>query len=508
MVEKKTSGNRVKPKSDETDAVPDTTPDVGGLTASLDALMEIAESHEKRNKGDVVHLSTRQSKGRGESAATSRKAAKKPSARRRTPTRKTSTAPRKKAEPEAVETSKKSDPESLGIVELLGALKSDIDSLRKDNEEFKARLMGASLVGTSSSADESTDVRGLLEALKADISNLRHENDLLRNQTMGKKPDETVVTEADQELYRMLAELKSDIVSLRTENEELRRKNIIEPTVAAGTKTDEVAMLLQELKGDINELKHENESLRLENLTARDGARIESLVGQHGAYRNTGNGVFSSLLKGLGVFVLIAGAAGGGYYLAKTQGGEQGGRQGGLSSARETASNIARKSLDLRPVSKPGAVQPTASKVEQTKTLPVIKAPVEKAPVEKAPVRKAPVRKVVSKVAPVAKSSADTKGRPAVKSISADVETAMMTRADGLMEARDLGAARMVFVYLARHGSAGAMTRLAQTYDPEFLVKNRFDKAGNGDLTRAIRLYGAAATMGDKQAARRLNELQ
>ena len=92
--------------------------------------------------------------------------------------------------------------------------------------------------------------------------------------------------------------------------------------------------------------------------------------------------------------------------------------------------------------------------------------------------------------------------------ISSEVETAMMSRANGLLEARDLGAARMVFVYLARHGSSSAMNSLAQTYDPQYLGEHQFDNVKNGDLTRALRLYGAASVMGDANASARLKALQ
>lgn len=76
------------------------------------------------------------------------------------------------------------------------------------------------------------------------------------------------------------------------------------------------------------------------------------------------------------------------------------------------------------------------------------------------------------------------------------------------MDARDIGAARMVFVYLARHGSTGAMARLAETYDPEYLLSHGFDEKKYADRIRAMRLYGAAAAMGDQGAGIRLKELQ
>lgn len=469
MVERVKSDKNNKSKTDDAKTTSENIPDVGGLAASIDALMSIADKGDQRNAGEVVHLSSRKDNAS-------------PKATSKTPNRS-----RNRAKKSQV----KIEPEALGVVELLSALKSDIDSLRKDNEEFKARLMNSTPERTGGQDDPGGDVRSLLEALKDDIGNLRHENDLLRSQAFAAqsltepgKP--SVDQDDDHDLYVMLAELKDDIVSLRSENDFLRRENRISPSPRPGQQTDEVALMLKELKADINDLKHENESLRIENLTARDGTRFEALGVPQGAYRNTDNNAFSSFLKGLGALVLVVGAAGGGYYLAKSQGGAE----VATSAATETAPVIPSLSPTLKPV-KP---LPRAEKVI-TKVQPV-----------KAPVAVAAPRKVkVVKAAPVAPA---TKTVRKTLTVSAAVETAMMTRAGGLLDARDLGAARMVFVYLARHGSAAAMTRLAQTYDPQYLATHQFDDVKNGDLTRAIRLYGAASGMGDEQARNRLAQMQ
>ena len=120
--------------------------------------------------------------------------------------------------------------ESLGVVELLGVLKSDIDGLRKENEEFKAQLMRSPLASHNARdkrADDSTELRGLLEALKADIGNLREENDQLRSQALTTDQDDKgdeILDEKDVELYQMLGDLKEDIVGLRSANEALRQQ--------------------------------------------------------------------------------------------------------------------------------------------------------------------------------------------------------------------------------------------------------------------------------------------
>ncbi len=376
--------------------------------------------------------------------------------------------------------------ESLGVVELLGALKSDIDGLRKENEEFKAQLMRSPLANHNAQdkrSDDSIELRSLLEALKADIGNLREENDQLRSQAFasGEDAGDEVLNEQEVELYEMLGELKDDLDGLRSANDVLRENNKNVVRNRAPDSDGQVASILHGLKDDISELKHKNESLRLENLTARDGARFKNLGGQEMAYRNDDENIGAGFLKGLGMVVLVAGAAGGGYYFAKTQPAPV--VREAMGSAR-VSNEPASRSVLLDKVMK------TSPPVK--KSLPPAKPKVTK-PVVKKQIEKAPVR-----LQPALRKSR----------IDGQMERAMLVRAESLLEGRDLGAARMVFVYLARHGSAGAMTRLAQTYDPQYLNKKRFDLITFADVARAKRLYGTAMGLGDKAAAQRLKELQ
>ena len=469
MADKRNTGKSGKPDLTDEQAESEKKPDIGGLTASLEALVSIADDGEKRVAGDVVQLSSRSQKG----AHGKERSKKKPSRE------KDKNSSNEKAEIPPTKDGAIVDAEPLGVVELLGALKSDIDSLREDNAEFKARLMSSPLARSNSdpeTGDSKSELHTLLAALQADIGNLREENDQLRTQAFAAQDNIPTDQSDDDELYGMLAELKDDIVALRTENDALRVGDVMSPPDRSAQKSDDVTMVLRELKSDINDLKHDNESLRLENLTARDGAHFENLGGQNGAYRNAESGVASGLLKGIGALALVLMAAGGGYYFAKTQGETQ--------------------------VTMNGSTPAPAAGGNMAQNLPTTKLPPRTKPV-------APVAKPVT--APVKTDAVKAPAVPVTapkSTVSADVETAMMARASGLMEARDIGAARMVFVYLARHGSAVAMTRLAQTYDPQFLARQGFDEGKNSDLVRAKRLYGAASGMGDQEAAIRLQEMQ
>ncbi len=473
MVDKSKSGKSDKPKTAGEEVKSEINPDVTGLTASLAALNSITDDGDKNANGDVVHLSSRsKKKQKSGNGSTVEGSAKQRSTKQ-------------KSAVSHDETPLKDNLEPLGVVELLGALKSDIDSLRQDNEEFKARLMSSPLARGntfSQASDDSIELRSLLKALQADIGNLREENDVLRTEAFSAQDNSPAAESEDEELFGMLVGLKDDIDSLRSENDALRVGEGQRSPAKSAQKSDDVTKVLRELKSDINDLKHDNEALRLENLTARDGAPFENIGDQHGAYRYSESGVASGLLKTVGALALVAIAAGGGYYFAKTQGGSQ------VSMDRSMPVPASGGNIALN--------QPIAKLAPRTKPATLVGKPAT------APLA-APVRTQLVKVSPAPAPA--TLPKPTV---SSDVETAMMSRASGLMEARDIGAARMVFVYLARHGSAVAMTRLAQTYDPQFLGLQGFDEGKNSDLIRAKRLYGAASGMGDRAATTRLLEMQ
>ena len=148
MVEKRKSEKSRMSNSDEERDLSEQSADVGGLTASLDALKKIADKGEKRIENDLAKQSGMKEKEPEHSVGSVKnlvdeldekyamaqesrgsEAAKQAKSNKPEKTKSNKKTKRNKKE-------KKS--EDLGVVDLLGALKSDIDSLRKENEEFKA----------------------------------------------------------------------------------------------------------------------------------------------------------------------------------------------------------------------------------------------------------------------------------------------------------------------------------------------------------------------------------
>ncbi len=93
------------------------------------------------------------------------------------------------------------------------------------------------------------------------------------------------------------------------------------------------------------------------------------------------------------------------------------------------------------------------------------------------------------------------------KRIAPDEEAALLKRADALMKANDIAAARLIFGRLARLGSLQGALRMAQTYDPAYL--SDYATAGlRPDREKAKHWYGIAAEFGSSDASGRLLALQ
>jgi hypothetical protein len=99
---------------------------------------------------------------------------------------------------------------------------------------------------------------------------------------------------------------------------------------------------------------------------------------------------------------------------------------------------------------------------------------------------------------PVAAAAPDT--------ASADEIAALMTRADQLVAAGDIVAARGFCERAAEHGNAAAMTAAGKTYDPLFLEEMRV-RGSRGDAGKAAEWYRRAGAAGDAEAAQRLKRL-
>ncbi len=76
----------------------------------------------------------------------------------------------------------------------------------------------------------------------------------------------------------------------------------------------------------------------------------------------------------------------------------------------------------------------------------------------------------------------------------------MLKRASTLLGENDIAGARLIFQYLANHGSAGGAFALAESFDPKKWTRRRV--AGmNPDANLARVWYERAAELGSKEAA-------
>lgn len=92
---------------------------------------------------------------------------------------------------------------------------------------------------------------------------------------------------------------------------------------------------------------------------------------------------------------------------------------------------------------------------------------------------------------------------PPPSTISPDTEKTMMDRGAQLIQTGDIGAARLIYEYVANNGSAAGALSLAKTYDPEVLAA--LEVAGmQPNPALAQRWYQRAAELGDVWAKDRL----
>ena len=84
--------------------------------------------------------------------------------------------------------------------------------------------------------------------------------------------------------------------------------------------------------------------------------------------------------------------------------------------------------------------------------------------------------------------------------LPADQEDKMLKRGSTLLSQNDIAGARLVFHYLASHGSAKGAFALAESYDPKKLA-GRHIAGITPDANQARTWYARAAEMGSKEAA-------
>jgi TPR repeat protein len=85
--------------------------------------------------------------------------------------------------------------------------------------------------------------------------------------------------------------------------------------------------------------------------------------------------------------------------------------------------------------------------------------------------------------------------------ISAELAETMMARGQGLLNAGDIGDARILFERLADAGVADGAFALAKAYDPDYLASNHVIGLA-GDAAKAQALYRRAMQMGSAEAGR------
>ncbi len=95
---------------------------------------------------------------------------------------------------------------------------------------------------------------------------------------------------------------------------------------------------------------------------------------------------------------------------------------------------------------------------------------------------------------------------PPPSGVPPEEERIMFERANTLLQASDVAAARLVFEHLAMRGSSKAAFAMAQTFDPAFL-NTLFVKGLKGDVEQARSWYRKAAEMGNEEARGRLSAL-
>ncbi len=130
------------------------------------------------------------------------------------------------------------------------------------------------------------------------------------------------------------------------------------------------------------------------------------------------------------------------------------------------------------------------------------------APVEE-PTRAAPMPELVAgpkdlrDVSLPARDKADpgaTKRGTQLPKLPAEQEDKMLKRGSTLLGQNDIAGARLIFQYLANHGSAGGAFAFAESYDPRKLASHRV--AGvTSDADQARSWYARAAELGSREAA-------
>ena len=153
--------------------------------------------------------------------------------------------------------------------------------------------------------------------------------------------------------------------------------------------------------------------------------------------------------------------------------------------------------------STPATIAPAEKPDARSKTAAI--APLEEpAPTPAAPTPAlVPAPKSLQEGRPPASDKADlgaTKRDTQLPKLAPEQEDKMLKRASTILGQNDIAGARLIFQYLANHGSAGGAFALAESYDPKKWGSHRVTgMAPDGDLARTW--YARAAELGSREAA-------
>lgn len=153
--------------------------------------------------------------------------------------------------------------------------------------------------------------------------------------------------------------------------------------------------------------------------------------------------------------------------------------------------------------SNPATVAPAEKPDARSKTAAI--APLEEpAPTPAAPTPTlVPAPKDLQEGRPPASDKADlgaTKRDTQLPKLPAEQEDKMLKRASTLLGENDIAGARLIFQYLANHGSASGAFALAESYDPKKWASHRVTgMTPDGNLARTW--YARAAELGSREAA-------
>jgi WD40 repeat protein len=95
--------------------------------------------------------------------------------------------------------------------------------------------------------------------------------------------------------------------------------------------------------------------------------------------------------------------------------------------------------------------------------------------------------------------------KPAGLSISLTEEAERLKRAQAALALDDIAGARLIFEYLATHGSAAGTYHLGQTFDPEILARTPMGALFRPDAKIAESWYSKAAELGHAEARKKLS---